>query len=135
MPSPYSKTRVWLSVITVLAFFVPLMTIVAVEYAKNASQIAASRKEYLSNLEVTNEERARYYENIEAKREEYAESMNTAKAQYETLLQDQPAQIKSHQTTKLETVSQPVVVKKKVTVPVGSSSSSKPSSTRSTKTS
>lgn len=133
MPSPYTKTRVWLSIITVLAFFIPLMTIVVVEYAKNASQIAASRKAYLSNLEVTNEERAKYYENIEAQRKTYIESMDAAKAQYETLLQDQPAQVKAHQTTKVETVNQPVVVQKKVTVPA--STSSKPKSSRSTKTS
>ncbi|MEP7162423.1 MAG: hypothetical protein ABI747_01525 [Candidatus Moraniibacteriota bacterium] len=129
------KTRFWLSLITVLAFFAPLVAVFAVEQIKNSTQLAQEQENYLASLSASDEARAQYYQNVEAKKSALQKTMADAKAQYDALMKDQPAQVAAHTQSQTQTTTQPVTLQKIVQPSSSSSSTSQPKSTRKTKTS
>lgn|GEM_PF-6204744 len=136
MIKPIFKTRFFLSIFTVLAFFAPFAAVVVVEHSKSAAKLAEAQAEYMNTLSAADQARQQYSQNIEAKKAEQLKIMADAQAQYAALLKDQPNQIAAHQTTTTVTTNQPVTVKKPVqSSAVASAPKTAPKTTRSTKTS
>lgn len=111
------------------SFFVVL----AVEEDKRLAKVKAEQAQFLSNAREIEQARQAYLESVLQSRASSKEAMATAKAQYEALLKNQTSLIQQNQKQTTTTVEQ--------LVPVASSSNvsgtqtSKPKSTRTTKTS
>lgn len=134
---PGIKTKLILALITTGAFFGPFAAIVAVESAKKAQKFENEREAYATMRRETEAARYQYYLDLAERKNNLRQSMADAKTQYEQLLKEQSALVKANQKTVTKTTLEPVVTKKTVEVPttVKSSSSSKPKSSSSTKSS
>lgn len=107
------------------------LAILYTEESRRIAQAEADQTTELQRLQDTDQARREYFQNLETQRAEQRASMDAAKKQYEELLQSQPEQIKSAQHTTQQVINKPVTKTETIQVP----SVSKPSSSRSTKTS
>ena len=122
------KIRFIVVLVSILGLSGVLFGVLFAEEGKRISRAERDRQTFLAEQEEIEQERKRYFDEVAAKRVELRATMEASKAQYEELLKNQPAAIAKSQTTKTETVTVPVQTK--VTTSV-----SKPTSTRSTKSS
>lgn len=122
------KIRFIVILISILGLSGVLFGVLYAEEGKRISRAERDRQTFLAEQQQIEQERQRYFDEVAAKRAELRASMEASKTQYEELLKNQPAAIAKSQTTKTETVTVPVQTK--VTTSV-----SKPTSTRSTKSS
>ena len=122
------KIRFIVVLVSILGLSGVLFGVLFAEEGKRISRAERDRQTFLAEQQAVEQERQRYFDEVAAKRVELRATMEASKAQYEELLKNQPAAIAKSQTTKTETVTVPVQTK--VTTSV-----SKPTSTRSTKSS
>lgn len=129
------KVRFWLFVVTVLAFFLPFGAIITIEQGKRVEKISAELQAYAAAQEAARQAALEREQAIAAERQQSRQDMQQAKAQYETLLRDQAGAIAAHQSTQTTTVNEPIVVQQPAPKPASTTTTSKPKSTRTTKTS
>ncbi len=122
------KIRSIVVLVSILGLSGVLFGVLFAEEGKRISRAERDRQMFLAEQEEIEQERKRYFDEVAAKRVELRAAMEASKAQYEELLKNQPAAIAKSQTTKTETVTVPVQTKVMTSV-------SKPTSTRSTKSS
>lgn len=121
-------------IIAVLAFALifngVLFGILYSEELKRLAKRDGEINETLAKAALASEARKRYYEQITDDRKKLREQMEKSKADYEAALQEQPARVaeQKREVTKMVETVVPVTTKEAVTA-------SKPTSTKSTKTS
>lgn len=125
------KTRIILVLLTLLivggSYFKVLMT----EQKRRLAERSVAQSDIQASLAETERLRQEYFTAVESKKAELRMAMDAAKSQYDALLQSQPALVEANK----KGVSVPVTKTVTTQVPVTSVSTSKPQSTRSTKTS
>lgn len=126
------KARLFLSVMTLIAFLGPFAAVVAVENAKRVEQVSKEQEAAALAKKDADEARYQYYLGIAQRREDLRKAMADAKKQYEQLLKDQPGMIDANKQSVTQTIIEPVVTQKIVEQPV---TTTKPKSSSKTKTS
>jgi hypothetical protein len=112
------KTRFFLSVLVLTAFFSPLVVIVNRENAKRNNKVIADQEMVASVKKDAEAARYQYYIEVAQQREAGKKSMTDAKNQYDALLKEQPKLIQDNQKTVTQTTTVPVVTQKVVNQPV-----------------
>jgi hypothetical protein len=112
------KTRLFLSLFVLGAFFGPFAAVIATEKSKRAQDVAAKEEDIALAQKDAASARYQYYLDIQDRRNNLKQAMEEAKAQYEQLLKAQPELVKAKQTTIDQTVVQPVTTQKLVQQPV-----------------
>lgn len=126
--------KIKMRIIAVLAFALifngVLFGILYSEELKRLAKRDGEINETLAKAALASEARKRYYEQITDDRKKLREQMEKSKADYEAALQEQPARVaeQKREVTKMVETVVPVTTKEAVTA-------SKPTSTKSTKTS
>lgn len=126
--------KIKMRIIAVLAFALifngVLFGILYSEELKRLAKRDGEINETLAKAALASEARKRYYEQITDDRKKLREQMEKSKADYEAALQEQPARVaeQKREVTKMVETVVPVTTKEAMTA-------SKPTSTKSTKTS
>lgn len=125
------KTRIILVLIAVIIFGASYFGVLMTEQKKRLVSRSTKLNDIRASLSDAERSRAAYFTAVEAKKTELTNAMSNAKAQYETLLSDQPALIDANK----KGVSVPVTKTVTTQVPTTSVVTTKPQATRKTKTS
>ena len=124
--------------IILVSFFLLLaggsfLAVLAVEEDRRLAKIKVEQEQFLSSARDVNQARQAYLESVAQSRDVSRQNMETAKSQYEQLLKDQPALVQKNKTQTTTTV--PTLVPVANSSNVSSTQTTKPKSTRTTKTS
>lgn len=135
------KTRFFLILSVLAAFFVPFMAVVAIENMKRENTLLSNQEIAASAKKDEESARYQYYLSVAQQRDALKKAMADSKSQYDKLLKDQPQLIQDSQKTVTQTTVEPVVMQKVVSIPdtavsaSSASTASKPKSSAKTKTS
>lgn len=128
-----TKIRIIIILISVILFGGVYFVVLATEENKRLAKNSAAREQFLNEVRDLDRARQIYLESVLQSRAASREEMEKAKKQYEELLKNQPDMIKSNQKQTTTTVKELVPVANSSNV--NSTQTSKPKSTRTTKTS
>jgi len=128
-----TSLRVILALFFIILFGGSFFAVLAGEENKRLAKSKADQEQFLSDVQALDRARQAYLESVLQSRTASKADMATAKAQYETLLKDQPSLIQQNQKQTTTTVKQLVPVASSSNVK--STQTAKPKSTRTTKTS
>lgn len=126
-----TKTRVILVLLSIIILGGSYFGVLATEEKKRLTSRMVIREDLATSITETERVRREYFVAVEEKRAELRQSMDSAKAQYDALLKEQPALIDANK----KGVSVPVKKTVTVEVPKTTVTKSKPQSTRKTKSS
>ena len=124
------KIRFIIAHVVIIAFSALLFGVLYREQARRIAKAESDRQAFLEQQQAVEQDRKQYFESVAAKRIDLRAGMLESKRQYEELLKNQPQAIAQNQKTTTQTVTVPVQTTVKTPVTV-----SKPTSTRTTKTS
>ena len=116
--------------VVIIAFSALFFGVLYREQARRIAKAESDRQAFLESQRLIEQDRKQYFESVAAKRADLRAGMLESKRQYEELLKNQPQAIAQNQKTTTQTVTVPVQTTVKTPVTV-----SKPTSTRTTKTS
>ena len=124
------KIRFIIALVVTIAFSALLFGVLYREQVRRIAKAESDRQAFLESQRLIEQDRKQYFESVAAKRADLRAGMLESKRQYEELLKNQPQAIAQNQKTTTQTVTVPVQTTVKTPVTV-----SKPTSTRTTKTS
>ena len=124
------KIRFIIALVVIIASSALLFGVLYREQARRIAKAESDRQAFLEQQQAVEQDRKQYFESVAAKRIDLRAGMLESKRQYEELLKNQPQAIAQNQKTTTQTVTVPVQTTVKTPVTV-----SKPTSTRTTKTS
>lgn len=128
-----TKVRVVIILISIISFGGVYFAVLATEENKRLAKNSAAREQFLNEVRDLDRARQIYLESVLQSRAASRKEMEKAKKQYEELLKNQPDMIKSNQKQTTTTVKELVSVANSSNV--SSTQTTKPKSTRTTKTS
>lgn len=126
-----TKTRIILVLISVIILGGSYFGVLATEQKKRLASRYVAQEDLVTLMTEMERVRREYFVAVEERRAEFRQSMDSAKAQYEALLKEQPALIDANK----KGVTIPVKKTVTVEVPTTTVTKSKPQSTRKTKSS
>lgn len=128
-----SKIRVIIILLFILLFGGAYFAVLAAEENKRLAKNTADREQFMNDVRDLDQARKLYLESVLQSRTASKQDMEKARKQYEELLKNQPTLIQQNQKQSTTTVQQLVPVADSSNV--NSTQTTKPKSTRTTKTS
>ncbi len=131
-----AKIRIILALLTLMSFGASLFGVLYAEERKRLAKASKEQEEILQTIQEADRSRREYFEGVQKQREALRQKMGESQTEYEKLIKEQPDLIAGQKKTETQVTQQVVPVKTQETVVVGSgSTSSKPKSSRKTKSS
>jgi ElaB/YqjD/DUF883 family membrane-anchored ribosome-binding protein len=128
-----TKIRAIIILISVILFGGTYFAVLATEESKRLAKNFDNREQFMNNVRDLDQARKLYLESVLQSRNVSKQEMSKAREQYEKLLKDQPSLVQQNQKQTTTKVEQLVPVANSSNV--GSTQTTKPKSTRTTKTS